>query len=276
MSVESPNPQIFAPGSVSTSAPEFSTTFSPDGRTVYFNRASADRSTIRIFRSAFAEGAWAEAEPVAFSDGTYRDVDPFVSRDGSRLYFSSNRPTDGDSPKDDYDIWYVDQSADGWGDPVNVGPPLNGPDSEIFVSATADGVLYFAVYDDDGSRIVRAAPGASGFERPRTVALGLPVSADVGNPLIARDESYLIFVSSTLADSTGADLYISRKGASSEWEEPTPLSGAVNSAYADFAPAFSPDGRYLFFTSERPGMVPAPAEGRPPGDIYQVPVAYMQ
>ena len=47
----------------------------------------------------------------------------------------------------------------------------------------------------------------------------------------------------------------------------------VNSPFADFAPAFSPDGRYLFFTSERPGIVPAQASGRPPGDIYQIDVA---
>ena len=44
-------------------------------------------------------------------------------------------------------------------------------------------------------------------------------------------------------------------------------------AFADFAPAFSPDGKYLFFTSERPGIAPTPPSGRPPGDIYQIDVA---
>jgi hypothetical protein len=33
-------------------------------------------------------------------------------------------------------------------------------------------------------------------------------------------------------------------------------------------------GKYLFFTSERPGIAPTPASGaRPPGDLYQIEVA---
>jgi hypothetical protein len=58
------------------------------------------------------------------------------------------------------------------------------------------------------------------------------------------------------------------------WSPARNLGPAVNSPFADFAPAFSPDGKYLFFTSERPGIVPTPATGaRPPGDIYQIEVA---
>ena len=35
-------PEIVGPGVISTDAPEFATTLSPDGREIYFNRASAD------------------------------------------------------------------------------------------------------------------------------------------------------------------------------------------------------------------------------------------
>jgi Tol biopolymer transport system component len=56
------------------------------------------------------------------------------------------------------------------------------------------------------------------------------------------------------------------------WSPAQNLGAAVNSPFADFAPAFSPDGKYLFFTSERPGVVPTPVSGRPPGDIYQIDV----
>jgi Tol biopolymer transport system component len=48
------------------------------------------------------------------------------------------------------------------------------------------------------------------------------------------------------------------------------MGPSVNTQYAEFAPGISPDGKYLFFTSERPGIVAATPEGRPPGDIYQV------
>ncbi len=50
-----------------------------------------------------------------------------------------------------------------------------------------------------------------------------------------------------------------------------PLGGGVYSPFADFAPALSPDGRLVYFTSERPGVVPGGPDGeRPPGDIYRV------
>lgn len=38
-----PTPQIFAPGIVPTAAPVFAITFTPDGRTAYFNRMTEDR-----------------------------------------------------------------------------------------------------------------------------------------------------------------------------------------------------------------------------------------
>jgi Tol biopolymer transport system component len=71
----------------------------------------------------------------------------------------------------------------------------------------------------------------------------------------------------------GADLYASRAHGGA-WSAARNLGPAINSPFADFAPAFSPDGKYLFFTSERPGIVPTPESGaRPPGDLYQIEVA---
>jgi len=56
-----------------------------------------------------------------------------------------------------------------------------------------------------------------------------------------------------------------------KWGKAKKLGKFVNSQFSDFAPSLSPDGNYLFFTSERPGVVPEDSEqGRPPGDIYQV------
>ena len=68
----------------------------------------------------------------------------------------------------------------------------------------------------------------------------------------------------------GADLYVIRRGLGG-WGASEPLGSEANSAYADFAPGWSPDGQYLFFTSERPGIVSDVPEGaRRPGDIYQI------
>jgi proline iminopeptidase len=268
--------RLFAPGRVSTAAPEFATSFAPDGRTIYFDLASADRKVLTIVQSTHADGQWGAARPVSFSDGTYRDVDPFVSPDGKRLYFSSDRPLEGTAAKADFGTWYVERSGDGWGAPLHAGPALDdGAASEVFVSVTADGTVYFGSDAAGKGRrdIYRAAPAGGG--KPERIALRLD-GADrpelqAGNPCIDPQERFLIFVADAGTDNP--DLFISwrRDG---RFGPARNLGPRVNSPQADFAPALSPDGAYLFFTSERPGVVPAGAvPGRPPGDIYQVDLA---
>lgn len=105
-------------------------------------------------------------------------------------------------------------------------------------------------------------------------ALGLiTTAASESNPAISPDGTLLVFVSDREGGQGGADLYASRAHGGA-WSPARNLGPLVNSPLADFAPAFSPDGKYLFFTSERPGIVPTPTSGsRPPGDIYQIEVA---
>lgn len=254
-------------GVVSTALPEFATTLSPDGTTVFFNRMPADRSAIRIWSSSLVGGRWQEASPLPFSDGTYRDLDPFVSPDGQRLYFSSNRPLEGSEPKD-FDLWYVEKTADVWGEPINLGAPINSPAGEIYSTLASNGNLYFSVYETegDGVEIYRSEWAGEGFSTPERVVVGTG-SLRLTNPAIAPDESYLILS----GDNGGqADLFVSRRSpVDGSWSEAKPLRPSVLSTFSDFAPAISPDGATLYFTSERPGIVPE-SEGRPPGDLYFV------
>ena len=135
---------LFGEGVISTELPEFATSFSPDGATVFFNISNAERSVLHIASSTNVNGSWTMPTPMPFSDSAYFDVDPFVSPDGRRVYFSSNRPVDGDEPKD-FDTWYVERQGDEWSDPINPGAPLNGPESEVFFSMTTAGTAYFSI-----------------------------------------------------------------------------------------------------------------------------------
>jgi WD40-like Beta Propeller Repeat len=263
-----PRPRLFAPGVVSTEAPEFSITFAADGQTAYFNRASADRSKLALVASTFASGAWQPATPLPFSTGAFRDVDPFVA--GDRLYFSSNRPRPG-STATDFDTWYVTRTGATWSEPVHVDGAPSGPGNQLFVSIARDGTLYFQSDATGGGDIYRAARTGGAYIEAAPLA-GISTAASESNPAISPDGTLLVFVSEREGGLGGADLYASRvrDGA---WSPAKNLGEIINSPFADFAPAFSPDGKYLFFTSERPGIAPAPASGRPPGDIYQLDVA---
>lgn len=263
-------PQLFAPGVISSALPEFATTFSPDGHTVFFNRTPPDRSVIRIWTSRFEAGQWTEPEPLPFSDGTYRDVDPFVSPDGERLYFSSTRPVEGTAAKD-FDLWYVARTDTGWSGPVNLGAPVNTARDEIFSTLSRNGTLYYSAFRAEGNGVdlYRAAWADGAFLPPERLTIGADTMR-LTNPAIAPDESYLILAS---APTGQADLYVSRRLAEGGWADAVLLGPAVNSPFTDFAPAVSPDGSTLYFTSERPGVVPAGAvAGRPPGDLYALPI----
>jgi hypothetical protein len=70
-----------------------------------------------------------------------------------------------------------------------------------------------------------------------------------------------------------ADLFVScRDGAT--WEAARALLAAVNSPFADFAPSIDAAERFLYFTSERPGLAgPVAAGTRRPGDLYRIGLA---
>jgi Tol biopolymer transport system component len=95
-------------------------------------------------------------------------------------------------------------------------------------------------------------------------------AAGAGNPMISPDGK-LLLVTMRQPGSDVDIMYSCR--APGGWTSPRPLAAPVNSPRADFAPAIDASGTMLYFTSERPGIVPAlPDSVRPPGDIYRIPL----
>ena len=130
-----PKPTLFAPGVIPTPDFQFNATFTPDGNTVYFSKSDPGFNRITIVRSHRQQGRWTTPEVAPFS-GLWKDTDPFVSPDGSKLFFISNRPTDGTRvPRKDYDIWYVeraDHSENDWGEARHLEGPVNTEGFELY------------------------------------------------------------------------------------------------------------------------------------------------
>lgn len=254
---------ILGRGIVSTPAPEFGASLTPDGGTLYFNRASEDRRELKIMVAERTGNGWSDPRAAPFS-GTHRDLDAFVAPGGDRLWFNSDRPP-GPSSAGGFDIWYVERTRGGWGDPVRPGPPLNSDSLEFFVSTTRDGELYFTSSRDGALRVYRATTRDGGWSRPEPVPSDPLESA--GNPLVGPEGAFLVVAAAGPDGST--DLFLRcREGAA--WGEPFRLPAPVNSPYTDFAPGLDPADGSLLFTSERPGVAEArPDSVRPPGDLYR-------
>ncbi len=243
------DPVVFAAGVVSTEKIELNAAFTPDGKEIYFSRRGGDKKFRIMIVRQNDDGSW-NAPGVAPFSGTCSEADPFITRDGRMMFFISRRPGEGLGRP--HDIWMMDRMDGGWSEPRNPGYPLNTPTDEIFPSMSGDGSIYYAAeyYGGCGGRDVYKSTCQNGrFGGAELV--GPPVSSefDEGDPLIAHDGSWLIFVSSGRPDGFGSgDLYVVFRNENGSWSEARNLGEKINSKGYDYGPAISPDGRYFFFT----------------------------
>jgi Tol biopolymer transport system component len=248
-------PKLFAEGVISTQFDEFGMAFSADEHTVFFNRSVPRSNVYVICTSTFRGGRWTKPEVAPFS-GQYWDFDAVVSPDGSKVFFGSDRPVPGRTRQDqDFNIWMVDKTATGWSDPRYVGGGVNSDEDETFASAAANGTLYF-VSGREGGRAQFAIYRSKFVDGKYQAAEKL--KGPVNDPenwslevLIAPDESYLLLVPYGRKDGYGGfDIYVSEQK-DGEWTAPRNLGPKINTPARDYSPRISPDGKYLFWASER-------------------------
>lgn len=194
---------------------------------------------------------------------------PFISRDGKTFYMASTRP----GGLGGIDIWvstraHLDQP---WGNPVNVGAPVNSEADDFCPTIDRDGHRFFFV----SRRAILGSCGGSdiyvtrfrnegGFEQP--VNLGCEVNSAFDEaspfPLPERRSGPVLYFSSTRPGlGVGGDLY--RSESHGGVFGPAQLVSGVNSAFDDGQPNLRRDGLELFFYSTRPN---AEALGGP--DLY--------
>ena len=91
-------PQVFAPGFVSTGMAERDFAMTPDLDEIYYTSvlgAWFNFSGIVVTRQV--DGAWSRPEVADFS-GRYKDLEPAISPDGQQFFFVSTRPLPNSTP----------------------------------------------------------------------------------------------------------------------------------------------------------------------------------
>ena len=250
-------PTVFAPGIISTGDYEGAQEFSPDGKTLYYLKLTPDFNFWTVVFSRFESGKWTQPVVAPFS-GRYSDADPFITADGNRMFFVSRRPVNAAvSPNAEgrTDIYVMEKTENGaWGEPQNLGKPVNGAGSEFFPTLASSGTLYFGSSRKDGFGgvdLYRSKFAGGKFQEPENLGDAINTKYDEFEPFVAPDESYLIFMADSRPDGLGGyDLYISYNE-NGKWTKAQNLGAPINTAANELSPKMTRDGKYFFWTSSR-------------------------
>jgi hypothetical protein len=242
--------QEFAPGIVSTDSFEHSSpVFSPDGTLVFWNIISRVRPA-QLLEMTYEDGKWSSPHNPSFGDPTADDFYPSFSSDGKTLYFSSRRKVPAGYQQRDMRIWTVVRNGNSWGTPVPFDSTVS-TGMEYAHSITNDNTLYF-------SARTQGQTNFDIFSSRTPMPFGINSVGYEDGAFIAPDESFLIFESQRAEGIDGSiDLYISFKLDDGGWSLPVNMGPTINSGDTERMAKISPDGKFLFFGSNRNQTPPA-------------------
>ena len=252
---------------INSASGEGSPTISADGLELYFG---SDRpggyggNDLWVSTRPSTDAEWAapvNLGPVvnsATAEGT-----PSISPDGLTLFFSDwGDPRPGGHGS--VDLWVTTRASkdDAWGEPVNLGPTINGEGFEVTPEISSNGLeLYFESERPGGLGLddlyVSTRPSADA-EWGAPVYLGPMINGELWEhcPTISADGLTLLYD----LDIPGNLMMTKRPTLDAAWGEPASLGNEHSDHYAA---DLSADGSMLYFTSDREG-------GQGDSDIWQV------
>ncbi len=139
------------PGKINTEAHDAALSISPDGNIIYVYKNFGENGSGEIYYSKkSSSGRWSAPKPLDKPINTsYWESSASLTANGKKLYFVSERK----GGKGMGDIWVSERiSKHEWGEPVNLGAPINTEFDEKMVFIHPDGnVLFFC---SDGHKSV--------------------------------------------------------------------------------------------------------------------------
>lgn len=244
-------PEMFAPGIVSTGLMEGVCNFSPDGKEVYYNVAYSieDKWRLSIVFSKEVDGRWTQPDFVSFTDKEFLQGYPFLSYDGTELFFTSNKPTNDPEIESEYNFWVSERDGDSWAEPTPLPPPINGRGNTTGISVSTNGGIYYTLITDEEQAIYRSYFKDGTYSEPERLPDTVNSTSAQFDGVIAPDESYMILPVYDREDSLGStDLYVTFRDEKDNWTPVVNLGTKINSKFTESAARITTDGKYLVFT----------------------------
>ncbi len=194
---------------------EGTTSFSKDGKTMYFSRSNQvdgkkifslnGDNKIQLYVSKKINGEWSMPVKLSFCSDEYNYQHPALSPDGRILYYA----TDELGSIGGFDIYKVDINEDGtYGSPMNLGGLINTYNREQFPFVTENGDLFFSSNGHLGLGLLDIF--ASKYENGRfgePINLGSPINSQYDDfSLTYSDDNNTGFFSSN-RDKVNDDIF---------------------------------------------------------------------
>jgi len=218
-------PEAFAPGIVTTEFYEFNGVFTPDMKEFYLIRAGGiyEKPSLLVFKNI--DNRWHESV-VSPRAGT-----PFIAPNGETMHLGRR---------------YMKRTDTGWSESKSLGPPFE--ELPIMrLTASSKGTYFFDEFKKDFTGSIRYSELVDGeYEEPKLLSKKINGGKSF-HPLIAADESYLIFDGKREGGYGDSDLYISYRQQDGSWGEAINLGDKINTGAWEAVANITPDGKYLFF-----------------------------
>lgn len=234
--------------------------FNPDGSELYYAVTNAEWTVSKIIK--VSSHNLAKKDTLYLKDRLY-EGEPFITKDGKTMFFTVVQPPPPGKIWQS-DIYRVHKTTNGWSVPEILDSTINSGASEWHVSLTDNNIMYYTSEKENGTSalhgdIFRAELKDNKFVN--VTKLPPPINTDYNDsdPLIAQDESYLIFHSDRPGGFGEHDLYISFNK-NGKWTDPKNMGKDINTAGWEMAPTLTPDGKYLLFTRRASIVTSKPAQ----------------
>jgi hypothetical protein len=230
-------------------------------------RPNGDWRLRPVYVMEMIDGQWTKPQIAPFSE--YAPYNFTVGPDDQTIYFTTLKSPDITTRMflEEANIWAVKLEMDGWTEPVMLGRSINTVQYyENYPTVTNDGTIYYMSRREEGvgrTDLWKSRNIDGKYAEAENVAEPVNTENSDVDPFIAPDESYLIVCQKKDEGFGEYDLYVYFQRPDGSWTEGINMGEGVNSEEYEFRPYVTPDGKYLFFTSNRPKEVPT-------GNIYWV------
>jgi tetratricopeptide (TPR) repeat protein len=237
------------------------------------NRAAELRLPLRLEQAKYAKELLAkgiENKRIHLEGNVnsgYNDYSPIIFNGGKSMYFTSRRsnttggkqnPSDQQFFEDVYSAKWDDELKQ-WDSITNRLGKLNGDGFESISHISEDGLVAYITLNntavDDPKVVTRSSDIAEvkltkqgQWSAPKLLDKTINTSYYEGNATFTADGQTMYFVSERNAQSKMSEIFVSYKQGN-KWSKPQALPAEINSKGRETTPYITPDGRYLFFSS---------------------------